>query len=295
MHGRPWRLGVALGHREREGGRPPRHYRPRHAGEGGFALVSVVVVAMVIAALAVGLTALVRSAATESAVLRADAEARAGTEAGLNRIILAYARSGDPLRAALAPDGRPIAWEFAGRRLTLRAQAESGKLDLNAADRDHIGAVASRLFAEPEARARVLARIDAARIARERIAAVAAVLTPLDRMTARRDDAEAHFTVMTDQRGVDPATAPLLVLETMPFLSDEARGAIVAARRAGTPIGLDNLGAAARQFVPERPIYTFRAETAAGFDRAGALQAVVSFSERGGFLIHAWALAGIRR
>jgi hypothetical protein len=264
--------------------------------ERGFALVSVVVVAALIAIIATGLATMVRRLASESAVVTLDAETKAGTEAGLNRIILAYLRAGDPLRTALVPDGRPVAWSFAGKTLTLRAQAESGKLDLNAGDREHIAALLVRLIAQPAEQVRILSDLDAARAARTPFASVAALLSPLDRMGARRDLFESHFTVMTDQRGIDPSTAPPAVLETMPRLHERGRQAILAARRDGHPLRLDTVAAIGGvAFVPERPVYTFRAQTADGFGRAGATQALVGFSENGKMSIYAWAPAGISR
>jgi hypothetical protein len=70
----------------------PEAERRAESDESGFALVSVVVICALIAALAIGLTTLVRRLASARAVVTLDAEARAGTVAGLNRIILAYLR-----------------------------------------------------------------------------------------------------------------------------------------------------------------------------------------------------------
>lgn len=103
--------------------------------ERGFALPSVLLIAILISLLSVTLMTLARVLANDGSALASGIGARAATEAGLNRIILAFSRPGDPLRESLVPDSRPVAWEFHGGTLLLRAQAESGKLDLNAADR----------------------------------------------------------------------------------------------------------------------------------------------------------------
>jgi hypothetical protein len=275
--------------------RGPHAEPPKESGESGFALVSVVVICALIAVLVIGLTTLVRRLASASAVVTLDAEAKAGTEAGLNRIIMAYLRPGDPLRAVLVPDSRPVVWPFAGKTLRLQVQAESGKLDLNGGDLEHIGAVIARLIENPAVRAGFLARLNAARNSGTPISTVAELLSPLDRMSARRDLMEAHFTVMTGQRGVDPTTAPLAVLETMPRLSDEARRAIMLAREARQLVQIDRAeGTPLHYFVSERPIYTFRAQTSDGFGRASAMQAIVGFSERGVVSIYAWAPVGIK-
>jgi hypothetical protein len=274
----------------------PQAERLAESDESGFALVSVVVICALIAVLAIGLTTLVRRLASASVVVTLDAEAKAGTEAGLNRIIMAYLRPGDPLRAALAPDSRPVVWAFAGKTLTLQAQAESGKLDLNGGDLEYIGAVVARLIEDPAASVGFLARLSAARNSGTTISTVAELLSPLDRMGARRDLIEAHFTVMTGQRGVDPATAPIAVLEALPRVSDEVRRTILSAREARRLVQIDSAeGTSVHYFVSERPVYTFRAQTADGFDRAGAMQAIVGFSDKGLVSIYAWAPVGIRR
>src|SRR5580704_15639386 len=167
---------------------------PLPANDRGFALVAVVFVATIVAGLAVALLLLAQHTAQQGNDVVLEVENRAAGEAGLNRIILAYARPGDALREQLAGDGRPVEWEFAGKRLVLRAQAESGKLDLNAGPRDHIGALAQRLFGEPEALARFLGRLDEARSQGQSITSVLMLLSPFDRMKARRDLMEAHFT-----------------------------------------------------------------------------------------------------
>ena len=266
--------------------------RPAQADDRGFALVSVILVTLCIALLALGLLGLVREVATGSARLRDEAEIKAASEAGLNRIILAFTRVDDPLRAKLIPDGRPVTWTFGGKDLILRVQAESGKLDLNAADREHIAAVVRRLIEDPGGQARFLASLDAARASGKPIASVAQMLSALERMTNVRDRAESFFTVLTNQRGVDAASAPAIVLDTMPALSDEMRRAIHAARAAG-----QNLSALAtpemRRFVSQKPFYTFKAETGPGFMRAGAMRAVVGFSSQNEIEIHAWEPAGL--
>jgi type II secretory pathway component PulK len=272
---------------------PAAPKRSAETDDRGFALVSVLVVAASIALLALGLMGLVRELATATASLRDEAENKAALEAGLNRIILAFTRTDDPLRAQLIPDGRPVSWASDGKELTLRVQAESGKLDLNAADREHIAAVVHRFLEEVDARAQFLARLDAMRAAGKPIVAVAQMLSPFDRMTDARDRAESYFTVLTNQRGVDPATAPTVVLDTMPRISDATRRAILAARAERQhPSALAIPSAEMRLFVSEKPVYTFKAETGPGFLRAGAMRAVVGFSSRNEMAIYAWGPAG---
>src|SRR6266702_355248 len=97
----------------------------------GFALISALVMAIIIGGLLISVQMLVRNIAVQSSDVSDEAELRASLTAGLNRMIYAFATADDPLRAALVPDGRAVFWQFQHRGLTLRAQAESGKWDLN--------------------------------------------------------------------------------------------------------------------------------------------------------------------
>jgi hypothetical protein len=265
---------------------------PLPANDRGFALVAVIFVATIVAGLVVALLLLAQRTAQQGNDVVLEVENRAAGEAGVNRIILAYARPGDALREQLVGDGRPVEWEFADKRLVLRAQAESGKLDLNAGPRDHIGALAQRLLGEPEALARFLSRLDEARSQGRSITSVLMLLSPFDRMTARRDLMEAHFTVLTGQRGFDPTTAAAAVIETAPGLPEQAKQDIRDARAAGQAFNAGSIAfVPAQTFVSEKPVYTFRAETAAGFERPSAMAAQVGFSDRGRFFVYAWAAA----
>jgi hypothetical protein len=257
--------------------------------DDGFALVSVVMLAAVIAALTIGITAATRRIAYQSDHLAQAIETRALTEAGLNRIIAAYQNRDDPLRERLKPDGRPVPWDFARENLTLSVQAESGKLDLNAAGREQIATLLAEVLPAP-APAAILQRVDEARAGRARVGAPAALLSPLERMSVRRDALERHFTTLTEQRGVDPATAPERVLRALLPPAEHDRMIEARARGAAPPIGPQSRAL----FVNERPIYTFRAELRAPH-RAGAMRAVVGFDDRGRMSVYAWgpvALAG---
>ena len=100
---------------------------PLAANDRGFALVAVVFVATIVAGLAVALLLLAQHTAQQGNDIVLEVENRAADEAGLNRIILAYARPGDALRQKLAGDGRPVEWEFASKKLVLRAQASRSR------------------------------------------------------------------------------------------------------------------------------------------------------------------------
>jgi hypothetical protein len=266
------------------------------ADDSGFALASVLFYAILISLLASALMLVARGMANDSFLFTSELVARASTESGLNRMILAYAQRGDPLRELLVPDGRPLRWDFRGKTLLLQVQAESGKLDVNAADRAHIVALIGRLIEDPDARAHVLAQIDSGRSGGSRLTSIEALLRPFDRLTQRLDALEPHFTVMTSQRGFDPLSAPAAVIETTPGLSEDAKKALMSARNDRRPLPLSSIPAeVAQRFATERPIYTFRAETSTGFAHAHAIAAVVGFSERGEYVIYSWAPASMSR
>ncbi len=264
--------------------------------EGGFALISVLVIAGFVALLTLALSTLVLGIAGDSAKLSSDVRIRALAEAGLNRMILAYSRPQDPLRTALVPDDRTVAWNFGGAVLTLRSQAESGKLDVNVADRAHVAALAARVFEDQNGLERFLGAIDAARSSGQRIPSVVSLLAPFDRMTATRDLIQDHFTAMTNQRGFDPLTAPAQIIETMPTLSDAMKRELLAVRGESRQIAFERLSPEiTRQFVAERPFYTFRSDVRLDTGRVGAMRAVVGFSEQGDVTIYAWAPASPAR
>jgi len=259
----------------------------------GFALISALVMAIIIGGLLISVQMLVRNIAVQSSDVSDEAELRASLTAGLNRMIYAFATADDPLRAALVPDGRAVFWQFQHRGLTLRAQAESGKWDLNSGDRDQIASLLRRLADDPGLQSRAMGIIDNARSRRVRLESVATVLTPLERMTERRKLFEDHFTVATDQIGIDPLAASPETLDAITELSESMRQELLRARSAGRGYPDDISSSVTRLFVGEKPVYTFRAETAEGFRRAGAMEAVVGFSEQGSISIFSWARTGM--
>jgi hypothetical protein len=258
--------------------------------ESGSALVAVLFISTLVAGITVALLVLARQAAQVGDDISADVQNRVACEAGINRIVLAYSRRGDSLREKLVGDARSVAWDFLGKTLILRVQAESGKLDLNAGDRNHIAALARRLIPEVGAQLRFLSRLDSARAQGLLITSPLVLLSPFDRMTSRRDLIEAHFTVLTGQRGFDPRTAPEAVLETAPVLSDEAKQQILSARADGKLLNANGVAFPRGQmFVSEKPLYTFRVEVNSGLSRPAAMTAQVEFSDQGRIHIFSWA------
>jgi hypothetical protein len=265
----------------------------RSRDDRGFALVTALVMAIIIAGLLLSLQILTRDMATQSVGLIDDAELRSDLAAGLNRAIYAYATRGDPMRTFLVADGRPVAWTFREKKLVLSVASESGKWDLNSGDRNEIAGLLTHLQGDPIIRARILGELDRARSERRRLVSVLEVLPPLQRMTTFRATFERHFTVATDQVGIDVMMAPLDTIDALAGLSDFDRQDLLQARSEGRPMPTTIAASSARIFAGEKPIYTFRAATAEGYRRAGALEALVSFGDQGEISIFSWTQTGV--
>lgn len=258
----------------------PISARDGRSDERGFALIAVIIGAAFIAILALTLMNYARSVAVTGALFVSDVETKSWTEAGLNRILIAYVRPGDPLRQQLQPDGRKVSWEFHGRMLALQAQAESGKIDVNAGDRTHISNVLDRAIENDQLRLTILNRLDEARSSGRKIQSIGEILPPFERMTLLRDALEAYFTVYTNQTGIDFSTAPQLVIETIPGLAPQLAAELVRRRASDRRLPIGGLPPEiARRFVPQRPIYTFRSETQSGFTKVAVMRATVLYSE----------------
>lgn len=99
--------------------------------ERGFALVSVLWAAMILAAIIAGILAIAHSAALLADTHYTETRLAAIDDAAINLVIL---RLLAPDRAVHPPaDGTPFAVAFAGDNVTLRTMDEAGKIDLNMA------------------------------------------------------------------------------------------------------------------------------------------------------------------
>lgn len=258
-------------------------------------MISALAAAAVISIFAMALTINANVISFEGSRFRSDIELRALAEAGLYRIIAAYSRTADTLRSSLVADGRRVQWQFNGRAVELSAQAESGKLDLNAGDPLHIQELARRLISSEAVRDRFLLEFTAARRDRNHILSIASLIPPFARMTETRDILESHFTVYTGQRGFDPLTAPRSVVISIPEISHAEIERIIGAREALSTIPADSLPRSITQrFATERAIYTFRA-SAFSDKRTTAMQTLVSFSEGQKLKLHSWHQASTLR
>jgi len=249
----------------------------------GFALVTALILSLIVGGIALMIQLGVRQTTSYANALEDDAQMKSALEAGLNRAISAYASSDDPMRAQLVADGRPVHWQFEDKVLRLSVQAESGKWDLNAANRTQISSLLTALFEDENFCSSVLDRIDSFRSSGQAIDTIEMVLSPLDRLSARRRIIEDHFTTFTNQIGIDPKTAPKETIEAIQGMPAIAKRELITQRSADQPLTVNVQGDAV--FVTEKPIYTFRAETEQGFGAVGAMSMLVAYPENRLFVV----------
>lgn len=101
-----------------------------HCRTRGIALVAVLWVVSLLAVIAASFATTVRSETVVARNQIQNAEARALADAGFYRTVMALALD----REGMSISGLPEAWSFSGGKVTTSVQAESGKVDLNAAD-----------------------------------------------------------------------------------------------------------------------------------------------------------------
>jgi general secretion pathway protein K len=105
------------------------------AHQRGFALITVLWVALILALIAASIAATMRGDARTAQIETIAARGTALADAGLVMALTELLGHGS---ARLAHDGRPTPVSFEGRTLLLSVQDESGKIDLNTAPRDLI-------------------------------------------------------------------------------------------------------------------------------------------------------------
>jgi general secretion pathway protein K len=103
-------------------------------GPRGFALITVLWAMLILAAIAASIIATGRTESRLSATHRGIAELDAVADAAINLTILHLLAPDAEDRPPV--DSTPFAIEFAGHRIAVTAQDESGKVDLNMADGD---------------------------------------------------------------------------------------------------------------------------------------------------------------
>lgn len=260
----------------------------------GYALLAVLVLGMLIGAVSLAISSASIRLATRSAELTDEVEVHHVLEGALNRMIAAYAGQGDPLRAAIASDGRPVNWQFDQHTVVVRVNAESGKWDVNAGDLGQIQNLITSLCGENADCLQIGTRIAERRRTGIKIESLLEVLAPFDRMSSRRDLIESHFTTLTDQNGIDYRTAPLDTLDAIANFPRDLREDIADARREMRSVRVrDAEPVPDVPFVEEKSIYTLHAATGPGFRHQAAMTAAVMFSERRQAYVLSWRRTGV--
>ncbi len=286
-----------------------RGWARQRAREGGAALIAAIWWSLVIAMIAIAVARETRTALTISLNEVGAAKARAAAEAGVDAMVLALAAEARGLRApvgaarpswarakaapdrpllgASAPvgvDGRPYAWALEEFVVTVRAEAEIGKYDLNTGDPALAPLVlaAAGVASDETTLAPILALrrrgLDGRRIS-WRLDAKGA--TSIDDVVTKAglDDREyariAPFITVASRRiEPAPALAPEALFDALP-LSDDARSLALAARRE-----------ARAPWPANAPLtFTIRARAEAADGGAATAGALVEISPSGGTAI----------
>jgi hypothetical protein len=245
----------------------------------GFVLISVLLLSLTVAGLLMALQLTTHEASYNSQSSHEASSAKFALEAALARMTRAFELLDDPLRVKLVADGRPVVWDVSGRRIAMRAQAESGKWDLNSGDRDQIAKLIRRLVPAGEGANKIVTRLNELRAANQRVTSVRVILAPYQRLIEAADHLEQFFTVATDQTGIDPATTQPELLASLVDAPRSSAGGELEQRLEG--------GAFNRFFVGERPVYSFEVELLDG-RILGAMKALVSFPEHQPPQVHEW-------
>lgn len=259
---------------------------PPAESDSGFILISALILGLITAGLLIGLQTMTRATSSIAVHAREAADSKLALESGLARMLAAFEQSDDPLRSRLVADSRPVEWDFADRRIVLRAQAESGKWDLNSGDAEQINKLIQAIASREEGADGILARFQDARRAGRKLGSIQSVLAPHQRMLEISDRLGRYLTVATNQKGIDPDTAPTELLASLADLPSSSARLEIAERL--------NDGFFNHFFVAERPIYSFEVELVNG-QTLGAMRALVSFPERRSPQIHEWRRVSTRQ
>lgn len=256
--------------------------QPRPAGKrDGFALVTVLLITVLVASIAIALNLTSRSALDASEAELRGRAARHLADAGLVRAIRALAHANDPLHSSLMPGAAPFHWSFQGAEITLIVAAESGKVDLNTADPAFVGRVLEAVVDHALA-ARLLHSVQANRAAGALIDDPTAILEPRERLGPLADRMRSVFTVLTGTYGIDPRSAPDVVLRSLPGATEDQ---IEVLRRAKHSVEMTAYGVELNSLAPfiaqQRPLYRVLA-TAVTADGAVARREAVALLNTGG-------------
>lgn len=205
----------------------------------GFALLTVLWALVILSVLALFVadraTLLHRAQQTSWDHLRRKALA----EAAAYRAIFSYLVIDDDFREKLISDGRRVAWAFRNETVHLTLEAESGKIDLNAADLNLIRGGVRALYNEPEL-SLIMTGLERQTTDQKKVRSLALFENPA--FVARGgQSASAVFTIFSGRATIDPATASEDALSAVPGLSRELAREVIQARRNGTlPPGLSS-------------------------------------------------------
>lgn len=188
--------------------------------EQAFTLVSVLLLTGFLSALVLMITLSTRSSLNAVRVDQESLQARLAADAAISRIIIALENDKDPLHANLLTESRSeTRIIFNETPIDVLILPEDGKLDINYAPLDHMGALLNRLGFDNSIVQLALSRLSDAR-SNNRLLFKALELLPENmRFSPSSALIRDFFTTLTGTRSFNPKTADFLVIETIPNIS----------------------------------------------------------------------------
>jgi hypothetical protein len=232
------------------------HARSKEDREG-FALVTVLIAFALLSSTATAITIGTRNAArTANSELQA-LTARHLADAGLHRLIASIEDPSDPLVQEIRSTAQPVRWMFSGGTVMLSMVPESGKIDVNAGDRDLLRNALRIAIQDGQRAEEIFREVLQARERKQAYMSPLAILSAHEQLLPVASRIASTFTVMTRRRGINPGSAPEDVLRSFPTITEPQLTILRAVQRGDASIeATRQLGSYANLFEPELPIYT---------------------------------------
>lgn len=223
--------------------------------ERGFVLLGVLMICALIAAIVTALSRLTHEDVADTRLHLDLLKAQLHVDNGLVRAVAALANPDDALHGMFNAPQAVIELTLDGEAVTVTAEAESGKLDLNHAPLPLIRAMLEELLPHAARVERIVHTLSEARRKDESVVDIKALLTPGDRFGPLPRSIALHFTVLTG------AGMPIALLAP-----PKLRALLHRAAPNTLPSGI-------------RPIYTLRARLVRSKLPPLARQTVIAFSQ----------------
>lgn len=261
--------------------------RPHRRDRGrGFALPVVLLLLAALSALALRMVEQSQDGIDAARARLGEAAARGAADAGYEMFLTRYAAIRD---ASGLPE---IDTRFGSAALSVRGEAESGKVDLNIGMPGLIEGIL-RIAGADTARARGIAEAVAAFRGQGGIFHTVDGLLRLPGMDlALLERVRPHVTVYSAAPGIDPRTAPREVLMAVPGMTGGAADRIVAARSGEAELDREERAALRAFRSRARPVFTVRSTAVLPDGSSFTREAVVDLTDPAAPVVLAWKRTG---